>query len=439
MTLAVDRPASVLPAGIGRETWRVVFACFALLMSVNAFYALFQGPPVDFSGQKATVPSNRDNLLYVGLWLSLYGLSALMLARTVLQRGLDIRLIAVAPFAAYILLSAAWADNTAGSIVPATMLVLDIVIAAALAQSIHPTQLLIVMARLNVGLVAVSLIMLALDPSRVISDPTRAGLLMSGELFGAYGSKANLGSSAGIAIVILLFMPETIAHRGRRALAIAVLVLGVILSNSASSQTGGVAAAAVLLAARVLPGMRRTIFATGSVLVVLWSFSLPFISLGDVTQLVGRSSDLTGRGTFWPMAPGLILERPFLGYGYLGFFNSGAYSRAWDIWRYQLYWFTPEFHNTLLDILISLGLVGAFGYVLTLGTAMSVVAHRTLESRSAEMLAAILILFTLGAASEFKFLAHNSLPTIFMFYCFFVGGRRYAARSPRPDTAPVPG
>ena len=75
--------------------------------------------------------------------------------------------------------------------------------------------------------------------------------------------------------------------------------------------------------------------------------------------------------------------------------------------------------------------------MLTLGTAMSVVEHRTLETRSAEMLAAILILFTLGAASEFKFLAHNSQPTIFMFYCFFVGGRRYAATPPRPDAAPV--
>ncbi len=427
LTLALAGGAPAAPHGLVRSRWPTVLAVFALMMSVNAFYASFQGSPADFSSQKATVPSNRDNLLYVGLWLSLYGVSVWLVLKTMLRKGVAYRLLAIAPLAAYILLSASWADDPAASIVPAAMLTLDIVIAAALAEAIDPARFLSVMARLNVALVAVSLVMLAIDPASVRSDPTRPGVLMSGELFGAYGSKSSLGSAASISIVVLLFLPEAIEARWRRMLALAILGVGLVLSNSASSASGGMAAAAVLLTARLLPRLRTIVFTAASVLAALWSFSLPFITLGDITQVLGRSSDLTGRGTFWPMAPSFILERPFLGSGYLGFFSSGPYSRAWDLWKYELYFFTPEFHNTLLDILIGLGLAGAFAYVATLAASLAVFAHRTLERRCAEILAAILIVFTLEAASEFEFLKHNSLPTIVLFYCFFVGGRRYGA------------
>ncbi len=418
-------PTQVRTANDGLP-WRVIFAGFALMMSVNAFYAVFQGPPADFSSQKATVPSNRDNLLYVGLWLVLYGASAWLVLRNVLKTGFDYRVIAITPFATYIALSAFWADNTAAAIVPACMLTLDIVIAAALAATVHPDLMLTVFVRLNVGLMAISLGMLAIDPAAVMSDPTRPGVLMPGELFGAYGNKSNLGNAAAISLVILLFRSHIIATRWRRLVALLIFGLGLILSNSAASESGGMIAAAALMAVRLAPAFRRLIFGVTSILAVLWSFSLPFISLGDVTQVLGRSSDVTGRGTFWPMAPGFILERPFLGYGYRGFFDAGPYSRAWDLWKYELYFFTPEFHNTLLDILISFGLIGGFAYVTTLAVSLGVFAHRALDTDVAEMLAAILIVFTIGAASEFKFLAHNSLPTLLLFYCFFVGGRRYA-------------
>jgi exopolysaccharide production protein ExoQ len=419
---------SLVAGASGRPTGRsrTIFAAAALAMSVGAFYVLFKGAATGASTQKVVVPTNRDNLLYVGLWLILYGVSGCILLRSIWRNGVELRHVIAGPFAVYVLLSALWADNPTRSIVPAAMLALDMVIAAALAATVGPHRFLRTTARLFILLTALSLLMLVLVPSLALTDPDRKGLLISGELVGAFAQKTALGNAASIGLIVLLFLPGTVEGRVKRALAVAILFAGLLLSNSMGSISAGTVALAALAAARLLSAFRTVILAAMGGLTMLWSLLLPFVGLGAAANALGRSSDLTGRGDFWPLVPGFITQRPFFGYGYMGFFNDGPYSRAWDVWDHELYFFTPEFHNTFFDVVIGLGLVGGLAYLATLATSLAIIRHPSLERRCADVLVTILIFLTTGCASEYTFLAHNNFATVFLFYCFFVGGRSFA-------------
>ncbi len=428
-TPALAGPMSAAPRRTTGELWRTLFVVFAVLMCVNAFYATFAGGSDELGGDKAHVPSNRGNLLYVGLWLALYACSAWVVFRDFLRNGLDLCLVGIVPLAGYIMLSSTWSYDPWASIVPATMLALNMVIAAALASVVHPARFLRLFAWTNVILVAISLALVVITPDTVRTDINRPGLLMTGELFGAYPNKTIHGMSASIAILVLLFLPGS-SPRGLRWPALGILALGLILSNSAASVGGTLAAGATLFAARLLPRFGRPIFAGVTGLSILFALSLPFVGIGEIATALGRSADFTGRTSFWPYGIEAIKERPLFGYGYLSFFSTDPFSKVWRLWEQELYFFTPEFHNTFLDILIALGLVGGVLYLGLLFVSSAVFAHPSLERRCAFLLSAILILFILNSATNYIFLAHNRLPAIFQFYCLFVLCRSYRSAPP---------
>ena len=428
-TDAVLRAAPASGAAAG-ERWRGVFVVFAVLMCVNAFYVLFLGGNTEVGNTKTLMPSNRNNLLYVGLWLVLYALSVCVVLRDQLRNGIDLCLVAVLPFAGYILLSTCWASDTWASLVPASMLVLNIAIAAALACIVHPAVFLSLFAWTNVFLVASSLVMVVVMPDAVRTDITRPGLLMSGELFGAYGSKTLHGMSAASAMLILLFLPGA-SPRGLRAPALLILALGLILANSASSVSAIAAAGVTLLAARMLPGCGRAIFATVTGFAVLLSLTLPFIGVGDIAVALGRSPDFTGRSNFWPYALDAILDRPVFGYGYLSFFSTDPFSKAWTVWEREMYFFAPDFHHTFPANPVGLGLVGGAFCLALLFSSSCIFAHPSLERRTAFLLSALLIAFILNSATNYLFMAHNRMSTIFQFYCLFVLCRRYRPGVPQ--------
>jgi O-antigen ligase len=300
--------------GLSGARWRAAFVVFAVLMCANAFYVLFLGSNNEVGNTKTLMPSNRNNLLYVGLWLCLYVLSLGVVMRDMRRNGINLCLVAVLPFAGYILLSTCWATDSWASLVPAGMLVLNIAIAAALACLVHPAVFLSLYAWTNVFLVASSLVMVVVMPDAVRTDITRPGLLMSGELFGAYGSKTLHGMSAASAMLILLFLPSA-SPRGLRGPALAILALGLILANSMSSVSGIAVAGLTLLTARMLPGCGRAIFAAVTGFAILLSLFLPFIGVGDIAVALGRSPDFTGRSNFWPYALEVFRDRPVFGYG----------------------------------------------------------------------------------------------------------------------------
>src|SRR5690606_33883518 len=75
-----------------------------------------------------------------------------------------------------------------------------------------------------------------------------------------------------------------------------------------------------------------------------------------VLAALGRDATLTGRTLLWVLVLGEIRERPWLGYGY------GGYWLGWDgpsafVWQ-AVGWMPPSAHNGYLDAVLDLGLVG---------------------------------------------------------------------------------
>lgn len=399
------------------------FVVFAVAMSVKALYLWFPGAPSNAPGP-SVVPIGSANLLYVMTWLLLYGIAVAVLARQLWQHGIPARLLAVFPFAFYAMVSSCWAEDRAASALPATMLALDVVVAAALASLAHPARLLRLMVGTNIVLALLSLVTLILIPAQVTSDPTRPGLLMSGELFGVYDTKGTLCTSAAISLVVLMSL--SYPHRlWLRAGGAVVLGLALLFANAAGPLVAATAASGILLATRAWPRLRIAILATSTGIALFLSIVLPFINVSDLTALVGRSADLTGRTSFWPMAPDIIRAHPLFGYGYAAFFHQSPYAAGWTVWDREQWFFTPEFHNAFLDVLVGLGVIGALFYVAIVFGAATVMANRTLPVRCIDMLVACLIVFIICNATEFQLLAHNSNATLFLLYCFFVAGRRY--------------
>ncbi len=81
----------------------------------------------------------------------------------------------------------------------------------------------------------------------------------------------------------------------------------------------------------------------------------------DILAALGRDPTLSGRTNLWEIAIEKISERPWLGYGYLGFWLEGGEAEV--IWKEEGYK-PPHGHNGYINTAVDLGLVGLFLFLL---------------------------------------------------------------------------
>lgn len=103
------------------------------------------------------------------------------------------------------------------------------------------------------------------------------------------------------------------------------------------------------------------------IILSIGSFSLLIVSqLEQFFGVFGKDVTLTGRIPLWGKVLGKIWERPWLGYGYGGFW-TGSQGEAASIWITET-WEPGNSHNGLLDIWLSMGIVGVLLAVLAFAT-----------------------------------------------------------------------
>lgn len=422
---ANTRPRPVAASPVSLHAMRMAFALMVMFLATSAFYNFsFTPRPPEQPGVVGDGHTRGDIVNMLG-WLLSYALSGLIVVHGLARQGLEWRLVLLLPFALLVLMSATWALSPASSLVFGVMLVANIVVGAALAQQVHPTVLLRALAYIVTFAVAVSLVLLVVSPALVTSTPDRPGFLIQGEFSGVFSHKVHMGVNTASAVLVLLFDRGAVRSRFWRAVCLLICLAGLVLANSASAIVALAISVAIILAAQAAPAWRTILFAFAGLATLAVSVLLPYIDIGSITGLLGRSATLTGRTDFWDIAPDYILERPWFGYGYGGFFDRDPYSRAWDLWSRFEYFFTPNFHNSALDTTIMLGFVGLAAYLAILTAATFVFRNRSLGP-SAGTLACIIILFMASSATDFQFMRHNCLATVLMFYAFLVGRRHYA-------------
>lgn len=79
--------------------------------------------------------------------------------------------------------------------------------------------------------------------------------------------------------------------------------------------------------------------------------------------LLDRDPSLTGRTDLWRYVMDVIRERPYFGWGYMGFWVLDT-SRVIYIHN-QIGWPAPNAHNGYLELALSVGLLGLAGFVVT--------------------------------------------------------------------------
>ncbi len=413
--------------------WRLAAPAFIVLtvvMCTAAFYPLFARAVSDgeaAAGQSATAAGNP---LYLLLWMGLYGLTGLVLLRDVTVRGLERNVWPGLAFIAYLLLSSLWAENAKSALYFGTLLALNVVIAYALAQIAVPQRVLRITSLTLGVLIVLSFVYLVVQPNRALAWSDGRGWFISKEMSGLFSHKVHMGTYSGLALLMALNDSLRTRFTLGKIVVIVFCILGLALANSATAVAATAMVCALLAVARRWPSAPYGWLFGLALAVFLFSVLVPVINLGAITELLGRDANLTGRGSFWGLAWPLASERAFGGHGYTTFFDVGPFSPVWAIYKDAQYFFTPNFHNSSLDVVISFGVPGLFGYALMVICAACVVFNRTITPHARLLLLGMLVLFTISSCFDFQFMRHNGMPSLVLFYLMFLTGKRV-----RPEPA----
>jgi len=199
------------------------------------------------------------------------------------------------------------------------------------------------------------------------------GVGAGGEAFSGLSNSKNLLADIASTGLIVSAVVAMMALRTRSwlwvafgAAAIALDLFAVISARSAGALLGlGMAVVAIAtLTPLVFAGRVVRAWLTSVVALLLLAVGLSYQWLAGAmidmgAELFDKDPTLTGRTYLWYRAADLIREKPLLGRGYYAFWLQGN-TDAEGLWRYfgiqQRGGFT--FHNTLVEILVTLGWAG---------------------------------------------------------------------------------
>ena len=258
---------------------------------------------------------------------------------------------------------------------------------------------------------------------------------------GVFGSKNELGHAMALAAATAA--TYYMEPRGRGYGAAGTFLLAVALLVLSGSKGALVVLFAGLLIFplshlfRVRPGLTGTAALTafaacGVVVTVLMGNS------DTVLNLLGRDATLTGRMPLWALIWERIKVRPWLGYGYGGFWLQWD-PPSGDIWRVSMMtggWLPPNGHNGFIDLWADLGLAGLGAFLFSFASNVARALRLVRESASAVDRFPLLFLYLviLSNLTESELVTHNSL--IWLVYVAL--SIQLGLEAGRPRLQPVP-
>lgn len=189
-------------------------------------------------------------------------------------------------------------------------------------------------------------------------------LFQGGPIEGIVASRNLLGMIALLGLIV--FGARLAAGSIRRAQGIGWLVVSgvvMLLTRSATVILVGVvvlvALGFVVWARRVGPDRRRRVYwAAAGVLAA--SVALLVVFWGALLNLFGKSEDLTGRLDIWSSVIGLASERPWFGWGWIGYWQPWVEPYQGLAVRNGVEYL--QAHNAWLDVWMQLGIVGLIAF-----------------------------------------------------------------------------
>jgi exopolysaccharide production protein ExoQ len=187
------------------------------------------------------------------------------------------------------------------------------------------------------------------------------GQLFDGDRIQGIVGNANLIAFTAV-LGMLLFLVEFIVTHRNRTIPLVSLVLAVLMAALAKSAgmtlaifLVGFAALIAILAEGRERATRHAIYRYG-----LWALAsvavIGLIYRTELFEMLGRSSDASGRFYIWGEVLSLIWEKPLEGWGWIGYWIPGVepFEGLIVINGVPMY----QAHNTYLDTWLQLGLIG---------------------------------------------------------------------------------
>jgi exopolysaccharide production protein ExoQ len=186
------------------------------------------------------------------------------------------------------------------------------------------------------------------------------GGIHAGAWRGIYPHKNTLGKTmVSSAIVFLLLAIDNKRHRLILGCGFILSIVLILLSTSKTSLTIVISLLVIIPIYRTFrwryelmaPVLIAIVTVIGSFYILLTA------NLENLLLLLGKDPTLTGRTDLWPVVLEKIMQNPWIGYGYSGFWSRDWKSESAYIW-YATGWEPPNAHNGLLDLWLDLGLLG---------------------------------------------------------------------------------
>lgn len=200
----------------------------------------------------------------------------------------------------------------------------------------------------------------------IIVAPARGRMTFGGGPWcGIYEDKNLLGAAMALGIISLITLALYVRGRSLLRVTLTTILCAAILVGANSMTSVAVCAITIIfmLTMFFLRSSKTALYARIGIvvfaIVALIYTAINGFQIGSIFDVLGRSSDLTGRTTFWPALWTAINDRPLVGYGYGAFFKSGiATNYLSDFLAFSGGWTPYHSHNSFLQVLINGGYVG---------------------------------------------------------------------------------
>lgn len=168
----------------------------------------------------------------------------------------------------------------------------------------------------------------------------------------------------------LLGRMTTPQNKSEQRLSIFLMVSAIVLVVMSTSKTGLLILLVTLAFAEIFRSLRLElglVLLTWASSIFMLSGLISFIAANfeAIVTALDRDPTLSGRTIIWGALIDKIHLRPWLGYGYYGFWH-GAYGESAVISKIITAYIPPHAHNGLFDLVIAFGLIGLILFSLNL-------------------------------------------------------------------------
>lgn len=357
---------------------------------------------------------------FVLAWTCLYAATILLFVRQRLRlKRVDLLFLLAGLF---VVLSAFWSSNPLRSGIYGALLLMNALFVSQLIRKFDADTFVRLVVD-TITLLCVIGLTLHIAGAELVSyyDPHgRTTIVGTDPIRGLFNHKITAGLYTAIGFAL-----ATATLSGlRKWFTCGVLLVFNVLTGSATGHFALVAGWSLSCVVRASLARRfsPTVFSTLLLLAILMIGPIMWLALPTLLEFLGRDPTLTGRTLLWAWGIDAGMQRPWLGWGYVGYIGSAeAIMYAQRLQRFVNYE-VPHFHNSYVQAFVELGALGVVAYIFVLFMAMKRTYEAALKTRSRGFTGLAIIIPLIACAGMFMnlFIKYNSFVTMILLYSWLI-------------------